>query len=228
MATERDLESILRRIVRNETIWLRHYVGKVLNNDCSTAPGLQMSGMIQVAIYDLGLDTADIGIWCFPRDKNSLITPAIGDWVEVYFINGDRNRPVYMGTAHEISGQIPENYDGQATTQVIFESNGNSAHITMDELANILEIGSDTAGAFAFAARQNDATLSNSSTDSAFWTWVTGLMTALSTFAATASGGPIAFVAGGAALAAALAALTPPTSQTGKINAGSTQVKIGS
>ena len=142
MPTQRDLMTVIQRIVARETVYLRHYIGKVLANDSSVIVGLSGSGMVQVAIYDLGIDTPDIAFWCYPRDKNSLVTPAVGSWVEVYFINGDRNRPVYLGQANEISGQIASNYDGKPTTQIIFEDNQNQMDIKYDEATGKFEIKS--------------------------------------------------------------------------------------
>lgn len=217
MSTQRDLMTIIQRIVARETIFLRHYIGKVLNNDCSTTPGLTGSGMIQVAIHDLGIDTPDNAFWCYPRDKNSLITPKLGSWVEVYFINGDRNRAVYMGKANEINNQIAQNYDGKSTTQLLFEDNRNQINIKFDELNNLLEIGKTD---LQFAARLNDETLSDSSTDSAFWTW---LATTLITWANSHTHP----VSGALAGPTAIPLSSSPNSQTGKINTASSQTKIG-
>lgn len=69
---------------------------------------------------------------------------------------------------------------------------------TIDASGTPMTIDGGTQG----AARQNDATLSNSTTDPAFW---------------------IAF----AAICAYCGVGSPPTSQTGKINAGSAKVNIG-
>lgn len=224
MPTQRDLLTIIQRLIAKETVFLRHYIGKVLNNDCSLIPELLNTGMVQIAIYDLGYDSADIAFWCSPRNKNAMVSPKVGDWVEVYFINGDRDRPVFIADAQEISGQLPKNYDGKPTTQLLFEDNNNQIHIKFDELLNILEIGNSD---LQFAARKGDATLSNSSTDSSFWSF-------WSAFYAVVKGAPIPEPGSGspsafqAALAAAIAAISTPTSMTGKINAGSTQTKIGS
>lgn len=61
-------------------------------------------------------------------------------------------------------------------------------------------------GATKKAARDTDPTLSNAVTDNTFFTWVSSITTAVNGL----TGG----------------ALVPPTSQTGKINGGSSQVRI--
>jgi hypothetical protein len=213
---DRTLLTIIQRIILNETVWLRHYIGKVL------AFAQDNSGMVQVAVFDLGCDTGDKAFWCYPRDKMGILTPALGDWVEIYFIGGDRNRPVYMGIAAEIADQLPKNYDGKNTTQVLFEDGDNKFHIKYDAAGNAFEIGNSNMLA---AARETDPTLSNSSTDSAFWTWLSAVFTAFSTFVTGLNAGTL--TAQALAMSLALAANPTPTSQTGKINGGSDQTSIG-
>lgn len=72
------------------------------------------------------------------------------------------------------------------------------------------------------AARLDDATLSNSTTDSTFWTWFNNLMTAINGWT------PVP-LDGGAALKTAISSYvaSPPSSVTGKINAGSSTVNVG-
>jgi hypothetical protein len=216
----RDLTSLIQRIVLSETIWLRHYTGKILGFADDN------SGMVQVAIYELGCDTPDKAFWCAPRDKMALLTPAVNNWVEVYFLGGDRNRPVYLGIAAEMANQIPKTYDGQPTTQILFEDNNDQFHIKYDAAANAFEMGNTNMLA---AARKTDPTLSDSTTDSAYWTWLTSLMTALKTFAAAMNTAVTLanVLAAGVALNSALLLITTPSSQTGKINGGSNQVNIG-
>jgi hypothetical protein len=47
-----------------------------------------------------------------PRDLHSMRVPRVGEYVEVYFMLGDENRPVYRGQFHEIAGGTPPAYDG--------------------------------------------------------------------------------------------------------------------
>lgn len=69
-------------------------------------------------------------------------------------------------------------------------------------------LGTSGPGAEEFAARVNDPTISSTTEDAAFWTWVTLITSVVNGL----SGGAVG---------------TPPTSQAGKIQSGSTEVKIG-
>lgn len=215
--TRRDLHGLIQRIIAQETVFLRHYIGKVLAHSTNS------DGVVKVAILELGCETEDTAFRCFPRDKNSFISPAVGDWVEVYFINGNRNHPVYMGVANEIAEMLPTNYAGTPTNQLLFEDNSNQIHISFDEEQNILEMGNTD---MQFAARIEDETLSDNSTDADYWTFWSLLFGVIkgAPIPEPGSGAPSAFQA---ALALALAATTP-SSLTGKINSASDQVKIGS
>jgi hypothetical protein len=92
-------------MIRRETRYLRHYWGEVL----STTDQLNR-GRVLVSIPALGWNSADTGPWCMPRDKYSMIVPNVGDFVEVYFLEGDRDKPVYLGIVSEITGGTPANY----------------------------------------------------------------------------------------------------------------------
>lgn len=116
MTNDKTLLQILRRIVWDETRWLRHYLAKVVN---ITDP--DGKGQVRVICYDLGYTTEDNGLWCSARNKNALITPKVGDWVEIYFMGGDRDRPVFIGQANDMEDMLPKSYDGKETTQVLFE-----------------------------------------------------------------------------------------------------------
>jgi len=84
-----------------------------------------------------------------PRDKNSLLIPKVGDYVEVYFMAGDRDRPVYLGKVNELAkeiqgDQLPESFDGQPTTQIIYESPQKKEGIKHDELTDVYSVGAGT------------------------------------------------------------------------------------
>lgn len=159
--TSKDLVDIMQKIILQETIWLRHYIGKVvdINDPLKKA-------RIKVIIYDLGFDTASIGFWCYPRNLNSITTPKINDWVEVYFLNGDRDRPVYMGKANEIKDMLPKNYDNKPKSNVIFEDVDNKIKIKFDGDTNTMEMGKSN---FQKAARENDTIIIDATTDPINW-----------------------------------------------------------
>ena len=120
MDNSRTFTGLIREIVRSSVKYIRHYIGEVADNEDT----LNL-GRVLIIIQELGWDTKDKGSWAFPRDKHSMSVPKIGDWVEMYFINGDPNLPVYMGIANEIKDMVPENYTGNVKEHILFESPGN-------------------------------------------------------------------------------------------------------
>lgn len=217
MSLERTDIDIIKRIILEETLFLRHYIGQVIN-----IVDPEFKGKIQVKIPDLMTDFSsgdNSGFWCVPRDKNAITNPKLKDWVEVYFVNGNLNFPVYMGIANEMRDMLPTNFDGNATTHILFESPENKIHLKYDEIVNILEIGNNN---FLEAARKTDATLSNSSLDSTFWSFIDNLVSIFNahTHAGVTTGG-------GVSGTTATPLSGKPTQLVGKINAGSNQIKIG-
>jgi hypothetical protein len=100
---------MIREIVLEETKFLRHYFGKVVRTDDP-----ENGGKIMVEIETLGWCPPNgIGAWCHPRQINhNLSLPSIGEMVEIYFMEGDLDKPVYLGTPLEIkssdgSSQVP-------------------------------------------------------------------------------------------------------------------------
>lgn len=90
-------------------------------------------GRILVLIPSLGWDTDEKGAWCYAKDKKAIITPQIGDYVIVEFIDGDRDLPVYSGIATQMKDMLPINYDGSEKTQILFESDDSEVLIKVDE-----------------------------------------------------------------------------------------------
>jgi hypothetical protein len=119
-------------IVREETLYLRHYIGQVLDvND------EENRGMVKVSVIELGWDNASIAPWCSPRQLNALTVPEVGEWVEVYFISGDMNRPVYLGNVCEMRNSnqrynIPDFYKGDANRKIIYQSTKSKKGIYID------------------------------------------------------------------------------------------------
>ncbi len=155
-------------------------------------------GRVRVVIPSLGWDTIEKAPWCFPTDKRALVTPAVDSWVRVEFMDGNRDKPFYSGIDPQVAGQLPESYTS-ADSQIIFEGGAGALKIAYGERADVLEIGKS---AFKEAARKDDAITSSSATDPTFWTWIT-------------------------AVSGATGVAPPPTSLTGKISGGSSQVQIG-
>jgi hypothetical protein len=136
MDKQYDLYGIISEVVRKETRFLRHYIAKVVDNN-----DLTLTGRVKVVIDELGFDTPDKAIWCYSRDKNSMSVPVLNDYVEVYFMNGDINRPVYMGVINELTGMVPKNYTGFASDHILFENPENQLnYISFDSKLEVLDI----------------------------------------------------------------------------------------
>jgi hypothetical protein len=118
-----DIVGMIQEVVRKQTIFYKHYVGQVIDNQDEVN-----KGRIQVLIPELGLLTNDQGLWAYPRDKQSMIIPAIGTYVEVYFINANPNRAVYLGMSIEMENMGVVNYDGDPNNSVLFEAQTNNGN----------------------------------------------------------------------------------------------------
>jgi hypothetical protein len=103
-----DLYGMIKQIIIEETIYLRHYIGQII----SVSDPLK-KGRVQVQLPNLSLDTPDLAMWCWPRQGNSLVNPMIGQYAEVYFVNGDSGYPAYLYPCPEINGNTPILYTGQ-------------------------------------------------------------------------------------------------------------------
>ena len=118
-----DLDGLIRSIVSEETIYLRHYLAQVKDNSDPLN-----GGRVLVVIPSLGWDTQDKGQWARPRQMHALSVPKVDEWVEVYFINGSVNNLAYMGGALEMSQMKPENYIA-ATTHILWEMPGDKNQV---------------------------------------------------------------------------------------------------
>lgn len=50
-----------------------------------------------------------------------MIVPEIGKYAEIYFMNADSGRPVYIYPVTEIQGELLKNYTGNAKEKILFE-----------------------------------------------------------------------------------------------------------
>jgi hypothetical protein len=130
MDNSRTIRGMIQEIVIQETRYLKHYVGQIVDITDDTN-----KGRVKVTVPMLGWISPDQGAWCFPRDKHSMIVPDVGEWVEVYFIAGNKDHPVYMGIANEMKDQLTASYT-ENTKNVVFET-GNLS-IIFDETTNQL------------------------------------------------------------------------------------------
>ena len=123
---------------------------------------------------------------------------AEGDYCLVLF--NDRNIDTWWDTGNVV---VPRNRRKHSLSDGIALV-GINPRIEVREIDGtaVRILGTSGPGSEEFAARQNDAIQSTSTEDAIFWTWV-------------------------AAVSAAAGVPSPPTSLTGRISGGSTEVKIG-
>lgn len=130
-------------IVRQETLYLRHYIGQVISNTDSLD-----IGMVQVAVPEFGWTDQDNAPWCYPRQLHAMSVPIVGEWVEVYFLSGDINKPVYIGLCNEMRKDdntrcIPPWYKGDPKTRVILQSPSSGKGIKIDDTTKELLIDAE-------------------------------------------------------------------------------------
>ena len=136
MIRDDTLYGFIQEIVRKETMFYKHYAGNVLDNADS-----ENLGRVQVSIPLLNITTQDIAPWAWPRDKQSMNVPAIGDWVEIYFIDANPDKACYLGLMPEMTQAISATtFDGQPSTHVIFESPATQESINYDDVKKELDI----------------------------------------------------------------------------------------
>ena len=160
-------------------------------------------GRVLVTIDSLGWDTNEKGAWCYPKDKKSIVTPEVGDFVTVEWMDGRPEIPMYSGVANNMKDMLPQAYDGSPDNQVLFEGRDAKVKVQYNEGSDEMLIGKKD---FRESARKDDPTTSSTVEDTVFWTWL---------------------AAAGIVLAG-LGVVPPiPTSLTGKISSGSSQIKVG-
>ncbi len=113
---QKDLLEIIKKIIKNELRFYGHYLGQVV--DTKDPEGI---GRVLATVPQLSWDTADVAPWCSPRQQSGLVTPVVGQWIEVYFMDGDIDKPRYHGNATEMENSLPTEHKGKASNQVIFE-----------------------------------------------------------------------------------------------------------
>ena len=209
----RTLRGAIAEVVREETRYLRHYWGQVVRNDDPVR-----RGRVKVTIPELGWNNDATAAWCFPRQMHALSVPKKDEYVEVYFMSGDPDRPVYLGLLSDFAGNIPPSYTNP-TTHIVFEDPDEKTLVRWD--GSKLDMGKSS---YQNAARQEDQVRSTSVEDSSFWTWLIGFVTLFTAWVPVPGDGGLVL---NTAVKAYITANPTPTSLTGKIIEGSDQVRIG-
>ncbi len=131
------LEGIILDVIKRHTQYDKTYSGQVVN-----VIDPLLKGRILCLIPDLGWITPDVGVWCFPRQVNAITTPMMGSYVEIAFLGGDVNWPVYRGVAGEVGllSGLPTTWRKLPTHHVLFESPVTKAYMSYDDLLTLFEI----------------------------------------------------------------------------------------
>ncbi len=151
---------IIEEIVRRETRFLRHYTGKVLDNQDPLG-----KGRVLVAIAEFGQSSEDEGPWTWPRYRGGQVTPERGEFVEVYFMAGDPGRPVYIGKMAEMKDSKVKGYEGPHTRvlfsdetedmRIVYDEDGKALRITGAKGAFVVEVTNEGAVSITPGAGQN-------------------------------------------------------------------------
>lgn len=112
----RNEREAIRKIVLEEMRWRMHYDAQVTSTDDP-----KKAGRVRATVPMLGWNQDSQTTWFWPRDKHSMVVPAVGEWIEVYFVHGDPNMPAYLGNAAELQSSPPAAFDGQQTTVVLWQ-----------------------------------------------------------------------------------------------------------
>lgn len=125
---------IIERIVDQQIKYLSPRLGQVLKIDDD-----DQKGRILCTIPVLGWLDEESAILCYPVSNRSVITPEKDDYVIIIFPDGRIDgTALYLGIAYEMKEMLPTNFDGQATTKILYESK--DLLILYDESANKYEI----------------------------------------------------------------------------------------
>lgn len=133
----RDILSLIRRLIHDETLYLRHWIGKVVDNKDE----LNL-GRVKATVPEMGFLADADAIWCSPRQGYAIDPPAKDEWVEIYFIGGDSRRPVYLTGVGEIAGNTPAQYT-DPEKKVLWQNPLTGAYVQYDEDAEEMSLALD-------------------------------------------------------------------------------------
>ena len=198
---DHDLLDSFCELIDQRMIYLKHYMAEIAGFR-EFMLGKTKITQVLAMIQEFGMVTPDLGIWCFPRNGRMDIKPRIGDFCEIYFMNGDSSRPVYLYPLTEVSNHGFA--EPTLTKDIIYEEIDDKFRIEYDKIGNKLKIGKL---AINGVARLHDEVTSTSIEDSIFWQWISAVHVALQS---TPANGVVA--------------VAVPTSQKGKITTASEKV----
>lgn len=109
-----DIVQFIDSRIEKQTQFLRHYYGQVLDvNDPLK------EGRVLVTVPELGWFDMERASWASPR--GDFRVPEVNDYVEIYFMGGLPEKPVYLGITPEMNLMLQKSYDGKPTTKILFD-----------------------------------------------------------------------------------------------------------
>lgn len=146
MDRNKDILGLIRRLIYEETLFLRHWLGQVVDDADPSS-----RGRVKVTVPELGFMAESEAIWASPRQGYAVIPPKSGEWVEIYFLGGDSRRPVYLVGAGEVQGNTPAGYTApkkpilwqDATTgdSVLYDEDGKELDVSITTMIKLLQYG---------------------------------------------------------------------------------------
>ncbi|MDR2193879.1 MAG: phage baseplate assembly protein V [Treponema sp.] len=138
-----DLISVLRKLIAEETVYLRQYEGTVIDDQDPKS-----LGRLKIQIPELVWETANTIPWAYPEHGLNTVVPPVGKSAVVYFLKGNRDHPVYRGGTSERADSRLTEYKNPNTV-VIFEDD------------NILFLWDRTEKAFKITINNNEIKFDN-------------------------------------------------------------------
>lgn len=189
-ANSRDASGIIRDLVRQELVYFKHYWATVLNNEDELN-----KGRVQVSIPVLAWDTPANAPWAWPRDSRyKMVVPEKGDTVEVYFLEADPSRAVYLGQIRWLEDSLKGDYDGRVTRRILYDDPVTGDRLEYDTNAGELLFFSGSVKVFSHV--DGALTFYEGTEALALGTTLKGFLDSLKTWAdththPTAPGGPV-------------------------------------
>jgi hypothetical protein len=122
------IRQIIIRPILEETRYMNSFYAKIESVEDELKKGRKL-----VTIPQLKWDTQDKGVWAWTSDIKGIKNLKVGDWVIVIFICNNPNDCHIIGRAQNIEKQIVKDYDGKATTDILYEDNKEQIIIKYDE-----------------------------------------------------------------------------------------------
>lgn len=103
-----DVEAI-RNLISRSVKFLMTYLAKVIDNSDP-----KKIGRVKIVVPNLGIISPADGFWSdVEQGVGQNVIPDVGDWVSVYFLNGDPSKPVVRGKVTNVKNNVPSTENGK-------------------------------------------------------------------------------------------------------------------